>query len=86
MGIRSNGKVVVPGSPDGSIGITNGDSGGCIVTDDGIRSTDPDLWSWIDPNSYTLNNSTAAIRITIIGRNTRCEDVNDLVNNRITVS
>ena len=50
MSIGSNSKVVVPGTTDRGIGVTDGDDGRGIVANYSIRGTDPDPWSRIDPD------------------------------------
>ena len=51
MTIRSNGEVVVPGTTDRSIGITNGDGGRGIVANDRIGSRYPDTSNRINPDN-----------------------------------
>ena len=50
MGIGGHGKVVVPGTPDRSIRVTDGNGGGGIVADDGIGSTDAYTGSGVHPD------------------------------------
>ena len=50
MTIGSDGKVVVPCTPDRCIWITHGDGGGGVIADDRIGSTDPDTGRGVYPD------------------------------------
>ena len=86
MRIRGYGKVVVPGTTDRSVRVTDGDGGGGVVTDDRIRRTDSDPWSRINPDyDIGINRSTGSRRSTVIIKDIWFKVIDDLMDNGITV-
>ena len=86
MSIRSDGKVVIPGTSDWNIGVTNRDGGRSIVADDSIRSAHPDPWSRVNPdNDGCILAGAGTYGRMIIIKDIRFEVIDDLVNNGIVI-
>ena len=86
MSIRSYGKIVVPGTTDRIIRVTNRDSGGGIVADDSIRSAYPDPWSRINPdNDGCIHAAAGTYGRMIIIEDIGFEVIDDLVNDGIVI-
>ena len=86
VSIRGYGKVVVPGTTDRSIGVTNGDGCRGIVADHRIGSTDPDTRSGVNPDyNIGVNRRTGSRWCPVIIKDIWFKVINDVMNNGITV-
>ena len=87
MGIRSYGKIVVPGTTDRNIWVANRDNRRGIVADDSIRSAYPDPWSRIYPDYDGCILAGAGTNGgMIIIKDIGFEVIDDLVNDGIVIS
>ena len=86
MSIRSNGKIVIPGTSDWNIGVMYGDGCRGIVADDSIGSAYPDPWSRIDPdNDGCILAGAGTYRSMIIIEDIGFEVIDDLMNDGIVI-
>ena len=86
MSIRSYGKIVVPGTSDWNIGVTNRDGGRSIVADDSIGSAYPDPWSRVNPdNDGCIHAAAGTYGRMIIIEDIGFEVIDDLVNDGIVI-